>query len=102
MIEATGLPDHEHPSDHLPIGAVFCIKPLGIPAGVSGTSVVEAPVTPVSSTADVLHEWIEILRMAGLGCQTKALRKQQRKLEAAFLATLDSEEAAALRKWRQD
>mmetsp|Transcript_33196 Transcript_33196/g.45125 ORF Transcript_33196/g.45125 Transcript_33196/m.45125 type:complete len:388 (+) Transcript_33196:65-1228(+) len=98
-VEASGLPDHEHPSDHLPIGTIFLVKQPSVSAGALVAPMVEIP---VSSTAEVRHEWVEILRMAGLGCQTKAQRKQHRKIEAAFLATLHSEEAAALCKWRED
>mmetsp|Transcript_35123 Transcript_35123/g.100871 ORF Transcript_35123/g.100871 Transcript_35123/m.100871 type:complete len:388 (+) Transcript_35123:84-1247(+) len=99
MIEAAGLPDHEHPSDHLPVGAIFSVKQPVMSATALVAPVVEAP---VSSSEDVLHEWVEILRMAGLGCQTKAQKRQQRKVEVAFLSTLHSEEALALCKWRED
>merc|ERR1711998_631668 len=72
------IPNAEHPSDHLPVGALFRMD----------DSEVTFPAVEFPETVDdaVCEEWFEIVQFAGLQ-KGKQARKQQRKLEDAFLAT---------------
>jgi hypothetical protein len=97
LIEATGMPDAKHPSDHLPVAATFTVKSksqkqpqwLDIP-------VVNAPAAPDQT---MQQEWLQICWCAGVGGGRNAEREQKR-LEAAFLQMLSDSEASNLRCWR--
>eukprot|EP00418_Pyrodinium_bahamense_P097889 CAMPEP_0179029468 /NCGR_PEP_ID=MMETSP0796-20121207/10071_1 /TAXON_ID=73915 /ORGANISM="Pyrodinium bahamense, Strain pbaha01" /LENGTH=336 /DNA_ID=CAMNT_0020725631 /DNA_START=239 /DNA_END=1249 /DNA_ORIENTATION=+ len=100
-LEAAGLPDTENPSDHLPVAAIFVVQQLDVPSGAHAPPMVEPP---QETSNAIRREWLEILRLSAAGIappsggRKRALR-EQKKLEAAFLATLGAEEATGLRRW---
>jgi len=94
-IKATGLPDREHPSDHLPVATVFRMGSGGGP--VTGLPSVEPP-TEVSEA--LRDEWLLVLRSAPPPGAPKCKSRDQRRLEAAFLATAGADEAERLSAWR--
>jgi len=101
--EDVGLPNDQYPSDHLPVAAIFRVASNS--AAVAGAEAEMAPAPPALATPACLsvavrEEWLQIRRLAESCDSSKASRKQQKRLEAAFLATLDAEERAALCTWQ--
>lgn len=95
----SGLPDEQHPSDHLPVAACFHIGPP------PETTLCFETLPPSLATLRVpreclLQEWLEIRRL-GQACSGKRERKEHRKLEGAFFETLSSDEAMNLREWNE-
>jgi hypothetical protein len=102
-----GLPNANHSSDHLPVGACF-----RMPALLQQT----LAVPPTSSRSDPQHqeqqeflqEWCALTRVAG---QTmldriadgarRAIRVEHRAVEAAFLQLVSTTDAEYLQQWRE-
>jgi len=96
-IQATGIPNETHPSDHLPIAATFGFKrSLTCEWDTDNLSIVKVPTVP---NEEVRSEWLQICACAEVGGSKQAVREQKR-LETAFLEVVSSEEAANLRNWR--
>merc|ERR1711957_972744 len=77
LVAAGGLPDVEHPSDHLPVAACFRI------ADARMVFLPEFEHPPTLSEAE-RKEWVEISRLADPRAGKKSAREQKR-LEADFL-----------------
>jgi len=93
-IKAVGLPDAEHPSDHLPVATTFHLAP-------SGRGRLPLAVEPPIEVSEALRtEWLLLLRSAPLPGAPKREVRQQRCLEVAFLEIVSSDEAAKLRAWK--
>lgn len=97
IIQATGIPNESHPSDHLPIAAMFCLKQsLTCEWDTYCLPVVQVPVEP---DEDVRNEWLQICACAEVGACKQAVREQKR-FETAFLEVISHEEATNLCIWR--
>lgn len=88
-----GLPSLDNPSDHLPVAALFSVSE---PSG----KIILAVEIPVVVDEVMRQEWLHILRLARVGA-CKQARKEQRRLEQAFLAQCSDHVAAALGRWRE-
>eukprot|EP00747_Dinoflagellata_sp_TGD_P201621 gnl/TRDRNA2_/TRDRNA2_75098_c0_seq2.p1 gnl/TRDRNA2_/TRDRNA2_75098_c0~~gnl/TRDRNA2_/TRDRNA2_75098_c0_seq2.p1 ORF type:complete len:419 (+),score=40.51 gnl/TRDRNA2_/TRDRNA2_75098_c0_seq2:72-1259(+) len=114
VITAAGLPDIEHPSDHLPVVGTLDIRTRP-PKAVAEASLL--PLMPATDDGDgfvpdenVWQTWLAILWQAGPGTTNSTSRsirraaaaavREQREFEDAFLATLGLREATLLRNWR--
>lgn len=86
-----GLPKQECPSDHLPVAATYQI--------LAKTWHYPRLMEDASLPPELLVEWSELL-MLGLCSSTKHQRKQQRRLEDAFLSSTDRCCSEALSRWR--
>eukprot|EP00931_Biecheleriopsis_adriatica_P003811 TRINITY_DN10556_c0_g1_i1.p1 TRINITY_DN10556_c0_g1~~TRINITY_DN10556_c0_g1_i1.p1 ORF type:complete len:380 (-),score=79.52 TRINITY_DN10556_c0_g1_i1:70-1209(-) len=90
-----GLPNAEIPSDHLPIAASFHVEE---PAT---NKLSDGVVLPASLSEDVIREYVAIASLAKTNV-SKRERKQQKRLEKAFLEALSENEASTLVQWREE
>lgn len=96
IIQSTGIPNESHPSDHLPIAAMFRLnKSLACVLDSHNLLIVQVPVEP---NEEIRNEWLQICACAEVGCCKQAVRKQ-RQLESAFFEVVSHEEATNLRNW---
>jgi len=97
IIQATGIPNESHPSDHLPIAAMFGLKKsLTCEWHPHSLPIVQVPVEP---NEEVRNEWLQICACAEVGGCKQAVR-EQKQLEAAFFEVVSYEEATHLCNWR--
>merc|ERR1712113_619117 len=95
-IEASGLPNADNPSDHLPVAAFYRLSPRRQQLNGANMLDIEMPASP---GMDICLEWLEILRLAPVK-GTKHETRQQKKLEKEFLKMISRQEAANLSSWR--
>lgn len=91
-IGGASLPDANHPSDHLPVAAVFALDAVEAAATAQALHV---PRVPVELDEAVRIEWLAIMD-AG----TDSTSREQRKAETAFFARVGARAAPALKQWR--
>lgn len=90
-LRKAGLPDERHPSDHLPVAAVFRL--------LAGAVCRASLQPPASVSEDVREEWLEVLLCApALGSGKRAV-SEHRQLEKAFLGALTTEQAEEVQTW---
>lgn len=97
MLQAAGMPNETYPSDHLPVAATYSYKQRK----GNGKQLNEMPIVgvPTSLVEEMRREWVQICWHAKIGGDKREAR-EQKKLESAFLELLSSDEAMALRQWR--
>lgn len=100
-IEATGMPDSTHPSDHLPVAATFFLArdSMADRRALGRNCVLPALDIPSTPGQDMCQEWLQICWCAPVNA-TKREAREQKRLEAAFLDMLGGDDAANLRNWR--
>mmetsp|Transcript_2546 Transcript_2546/g.6112 ORF Transcript_2546/g.6112 Transcript_2546/m.6112 type:complete len:377 (-) Transcript_2546:71-1201(-) len=96
-IVTSGLPTPEHPSDHLPVAAVYNVEACRAPR----FSVLEVEV-PMEVEEALREEWLAILHGAPLAAARadKRATRAQKQLETSFLGTLHKDHAQRLRSWQ--
>jgi len=83
------LPDHDNPSDHLPIAVRYSVLPVQAPR-----------VTPPPAVSDdVRGEWMSLILETPRKGSSKQLIREHRRLERLFLDCICQEEAESLKAW---
>lgn len=94
-VVAMGLPDREHPSDHLPVAASFRMMPAG-----GGGPPPAALIAPADVSEFLREEWLLLLSARRVGAPKCEARKQ-RQVEAAFLQAVGPDAGERLSAWRE-
>mmetsp|Transcript_49287 Transcript_49287/g.114237 ORF Transcript_49287/g.114237 Transcript_49287/m.114237 type:complete len:188 (-) Transcript_49287:138-701(-) len=91
-LEAIGLPTAEHPSDHLPVAALYRVERSNI-----SLSSLQPPANVEEALRD---EWLAIIWSSPCSNAGKGACREQRRLEGAFLGAIEPEAAQSLQLWR--